>query len=64
MDANVTEGQDQILGTSDDITQIPGVFTCYGCTITLLSPYTVSGSYATSSSTSLVISFTRRLRTP
>ncbi len=37
VDPQVTAGPDGIIGTRDDITQIPGDFTLYGGTITSLS---------------------------
>src|SRR5205085_7102347 len=39
-DSKVTSGFDQIPGNSDDITQIPGLFTLFGGTITGVSGYT------------------------
>src|SRR5947207_530746 len=57
-DPNVLAGPDGISGNSDDITPIPGVFECFGCTITNLSSYSLSGTYAGSSTTTLTISFT------
>src|SRR5206468_962184 len=38
--------------------QIPGVFTLYGGTITGVSAYTLTGSYAADSSTSISVTFT------
>ena len=58
VDPNVTAGQDQIPGNGDDITQIPGVFTLFGGTITGVSGYTMTGSYAGDSHTSITITFT------
>lgn len=57
-DPKVTAGFDQIPGNGDDITQIPGVFTLFGGTITGISAYTVSGSYAGDSHTSITLTFT------
>ncbi|HEY0459187.1 MAG TPA: carboxypeptidase-like regulatory domain-containing protein [Pyrinomonadaceae bacterium] len=57
-DANVTAGFDQFPGNGDDIAQIPGVFTLFGGTITGVSAYTVTGSYAGDSHTSITITFT------
>jgi hypothetical protein len=57
-DSKVTSGFDQIPGNSDDITQIPGLFTLFGGTITGVSGYTVTGSYAGDSHTSITITFT------
>jgi hypothetical protein len=64
VDANVTKGQDGILGTTDDITQVPGVFTMFNGTITGVSVYTVSGSYSGDSSTQITINFTTTGPTP
>ncbi len=58
VDPNVTAGFDQIPANSDDITQIPGNFTLFGGTITGVSGYTVSGSFAGDSHTSITITFT------
>jgi CSLREA domain-containing protein len=57
IDPNVTAGFDQIPGNTDDITQIPGVFTLFGGTITGVSAYTTTGSYAGDSHTTVTISF-------
>jgi hypothetical protein len=57
-DPLVTAGFDQIPGNSDDITQIPGNFTLFGGTITAVSGYTLSGSYAGDSHTTITITFT------
>ncbi len=63
IDPNVTAGQDGNLGTpGDNITQIPGVFTLFnGNALSVLNPgsaYTLSGTYAGNSSTSLKVQFT------
>ncbi|MFM8441038.1 MAG: hypothetical protein ACKN97_07095, partial [Acidobacteriota bacterium] len=58
VDPNVTKGPDGTLGNSDDITQKAGVFTLWGGTINSVSGYTLSGTYAGSSSTSIDITFT------
>lgn len=58
VDQDVTEGFDRTLGTGDDITQIPGSFSCFGCTITNASAYTLTGSEDTDSSKSIVLTFT------
>ena len=58
VDSNVTKGPDGILGNSDDITQKSGSFTMWGATINSVSGYTLSGTYAGSSSTSIDITFT------
>ena len=64
VDPNVTKGQDGILGNSDDIVQAPGNFTCFNCTITSASAYTLSGTYGGNSSTRITISFTASNSTP
>jgi hypothetical protein len=58
IDPDVTEGFDQILGTADDIVQIPGVFSCFGCTITAVSAYTLDGPTTGDSSKTFTITFT------
>ena len=58
VDPKVTAGFDQIPGNGDDITQIPGVFTLFGGTITGVSSYIYSGSYAGDSHTAITINFT------
>ena len=58
LDPQVANGFDGMPGGGDDIVQIPGVFTCFGCTITSVSGYTLSGSTAGDSSKSLTITFT------
>jgi len=58
VDPKVTAGFDQIPANGDDITQIPGVFTLFGGTITGVSSYIYSGSYAGDSHTSITITFT------
>src|SRR6266498_3666626 len=40
------------------VTQLPGEFQCFGCDITAVSGYTLSGTYADSSATSITITFT------
>jgi uncharacterized cupredoxin-like copper-binding protein len=61
LDPRVAAGQDQIPANSDDITQIPGVFTLYnGNALSIVnpgSPYTLSGSYAGNSSTAITVQF-------
>ena len=64
VDSNVTKGQDGIIGNSDDITQIAGLFTMFGGTITSVSGYSLSETYAGDSSTSVTISFTSSTATP
>lgn len=58
VDPHVTAGFDQIPANGDDITQIPGVFTLFGGTITNVSAYTLTGSYAGDSHTTITITFT------
>ena len=58
VDPDVTEGYDQILGTSDDIVQIPGSFSCFGCTITAVSGYTLDGSTTGDSSKYITVTLT------
>jgi uncharacterized protein (TIGR03382 family) len=64
VDNNVAIGPDDIAGTADDITQIPGVFTLFGGTITGVSGYTLTGTYSGSSSTSITIHFTTTVANP
>ncbi|HEX6127225.1 MAG TPA: carboxypeptidase-like regulatory domain-containing protein [Pyrinomonadaceae bacterium] len=58
IDSQVTAGFDGMLGTADDIVQIPGSFSCFGCTITGVSGYTLTGSTAGDSSKAITITFT------
>jgi len=58
LDPEVANGFDQAPGGGDDIVQIPGSFSCFGCTITAVSGYTRSGSQAGDSSKTLTITFT------
>ncbi len=58
IDPEVTKGFDGILGTADDIVQVPGVMTLFGGNITGISGYTMTGTYAGSSQTRLTINFT------
>ena len=58
VDPEVTNGFNQAPGGGDDIVQIPGSFSCFGCTITAVSGYTRSGSQAGDSSKSFTITFT------
>ncbi len=58
IDPEVTDGFDQTPATADDITQIPGNFSCFGCTISGVSGYTRSGSQAGDSSKAFTITFT------
>lgn len=64
VDPNVAKGQDGVSGTSDDITQIPGVFTLFGGTITGVSGYTLTGTYSGDSATSITITFTTNASVP
>jgi|GEM_PF-1121900 len=61
VDPNVAAGPDGIPSTTDDITPIPGVFTLFnGNALSVVnpgSPYTLSGSYAGNSSTSITVQF-------
>ena len=61
-DQNVSNGQNGAPGGGDDIVQIPGVFTLFnGTAFSVLNPgseYTLSGSYAGNSSTSITVQFT------
>ena len=58
LDQEVANGADLMPGTPDDITQIPGQFSCFGCTITAVSSYTRTGLTTGDSSKSLTITFT------
>ncbi len=58
VDPEVTEGFNQVPGGGDDIVQIPGSFSCFGCTITAVSAYTRDGSQAGDSSKEFTITFT------
>lgn len=58
VDPEVTNGFNQAPGGGDDIVQIPGQFSCFGCTITGVSGYTRSGSQAGDSTKSVVVTFT------
>jgi hypothetical protein len=64
LDPHVAAGNDQIPGSADDITQIPGVFTLFGGTITNVSGYTVAGTYSGASQTSIAITFTTAVANP
>ncbi len=57
-DPKVSEGHDEIPGNGDDVTQVPGVFTLFGGTITNVSSYTTTGSFAGNSQTYITITFT------
>ena len=58
LDPDVAAGFDQIPGNGDDITQAPGVFTLFGGTITSVSAYGLSGTYAGDSTRSVTVNFT------
>lgn len=64
IDPMVTKGRDGILGTADDITQIPGEFRLFGGTITGVSGYTMDGDFTGSSQTRVTISFTASVSDP
>src|SRR3990172_8091737 len=49
---------------NSSVTQVPGHFTLYNGVITGLSPYTMSGSYTGTSSTSITINFTPSVSKP
>ncbi|HKX82986.1 MAG TPA: carboxypeptidase-like regulatory domain-containing protein [Pyrinomonadaceae bacterium] len=57
-DAEVAAGFDEIPATADDIAQIAGSFSCFGCTITGVSGYTRTGDQSGDSTKSLVLTFT------
>src|SRR5262249_34023273 len=61
LDPNDAAGQEPLPGNSDDIAQIAGVFTLFsGNGLSIVnpgSPYTLSGSYAGNSSTSITVQF-------
>jgi len=50
--------------TAAGVTQQAGNFTCFNCTITGVSAYTLSGTYAGTSQTSITITFTTSVLTP
>jgi hypothetical protein len=58
LDPQVAAGFDGVPMTSDDITQISGSFSCFGCTFTGVSGYSLSGSTAGDSSKTLTLTFT------
>jgi hypothetical protein len=64
VDSRVTNGENQVPGGGDDIVQIPGSFSLFGGTITGVSSYTVSGSYAGDSTTSVTVTFTSNVTNP
>jgi hypothetical protein len=57
-DQKYLDGFDQISGTGDDLVQPPGVITLYNGTLTAISGYAYSGSYADTSSTGITVTFT------
>ena len=58
VDPEVTAGFDETTPSADDIVQIAGAFTCFGCDITAVSGYTRSGDQSGDSSKNLTITFT------
>jgi hypothetical protein len=64
LDPRVANGQNQVPGGGDDITQIPGTFAMFGGTITAVSGYTVTGTYAGDSTTFITITFTSNVANP
>lgn len=58
LDPNVAAGPNGIPGDGDDITQIPGGLTTWGCTVTSISaPVLYNGSYASASATQHTVTF-------
>lgn len=57
-DPQVAKGFDGISGTSDDIIQIAGSITCFGCTITNVTTPTVATTTTSDSSKFMTITFT------
>ena len=57
VDANVTNGPNEAPGGGDDIIQIPGNFTVFNGSIGGVSAYTRTGTYAGTSKTSIVVTF-------
>ena len=55
VDPQVTAGFDGMPGTADDIVQTPGVFSCFGCHITMVSGYTLTGDITGDSSKAITI---------
>jgi hypothetical protein len=64
LDPRVLAGPDDLPGTADDITQIPGVFTLYGGTITAVSDYGFRGDFSDGSKTSVTVSFRATVNNP
>ncbi len=64
LDPRVLAGPDDLPGTADDITQIPGVFTLYGGTITAVSDYGFRGDFSNGSKTSITVSFLATVNNP
>jgi hypothetical protein len=58
LDPEVANGFNQAPGGGDDIVQIPGNFSCFGCTITMVSSYTRTGVQTGDSSKTFTITFT------
>lgn len=63
-DPLVTNGQDGSPGGGDDITQIPGVVTIWGGTITNVTLGTFTGSFAGASMRQIIITFTSTVPNP
>jgi len=57
-DPQVNAGFDGIAGTADDITYTTGVLTCFGCHITAVSDFTLTGSTSGDSSKLFTVTFT------
>ncbi len=64
IDPLVTNGPDGNPGGGDDITQIPGVVTIWGGTITNVSLGTFSGTFGGNSSRQIIITFTSDVTNP
>lgn len=58
VDPDVTNGPNGVPGGGDDITQVPGVFTLFGGTITSVSGYSLSGVYTGDSTRGITVNFT------
>ncbi|HKY27357.1 MAG TPA: hypothetical protein VJM12_05360, partial [Pyrinomonadaceae bacterium] len=64
VDPRVTNGQNQVPGGGDDIVQVPGNFSMFGGTITAVSAYSITGTYAGDSTTFITITFTSNVTNP
>jgi hypothetical protein len=60
----VSQGHDGVLGTADDIPQIPGDFTIFNGSIISVTGYTRDGTFAGSSKTSIQIVFSATVPNP